>query len=125
MEQEIKIVENGQYKNINLKSKLHKGIKGLEDGNHIIVEKVYAEGREYQSPTLKDRNGDPLMSYSCRVVYLDNEVSFWLSAFEHETYQALGGEGDKLKITLNKEPFVNPKTGAEMILQKLSFEAVE
>ena len=36
VEQELEIVTNGQYKNINLKPRPLKGIKGLEDGNFIL-----------------------------------------------------------------------------------------
>jgi len=126
-EQKLEIKENGQYKNIELKSKLHKGIVGLDDGNYVIVEKVFTEGYEFISERLKDANGDPLKSYSCRVLYGEEntEVSFWLNAREHKIYAELGGIGDKVKIILHKETMINPKTGTEMLINKLSFEAFE
>lgn len=127
-EQKLEIIENEKngkvYKNLNLKSRLHKGIKGLDDGNYVIVEKQYAEGYEFVSPSLKDGKGNPVVSYSCRAFYGGEDVSFWLSEKEHEMYKEAGGVGDNVKILLNKEPYVNPKTGAEMMLQKLAF-AVE
>jgi len=114
-EQTLEIVQNGEYKNINLKPKLNKGIAGLNDGNFIVVEKVFAEGYEVESKFGK--------SYSCRAKYKGDEVSFWLNAKEHDVYKDLGGIGDSVKITLKKEAFVNPKTGVEMLIARLYFEA--
>jgi len=117
MEQEINIVENGQYKNINLKPKPMKGITGIDNGNYIIVEKVFAEGFENEGKFGK--------SYSCKVRYKDEECSFWLNEKEHAIYGPLGGVGDLIRISLNKESFVNPKTGVEMLYNKLTFALEE
>ena len=117
MEQDLNIVTNGQYKNINLKPRPMKGIKGLESDNYIIVEKVFPEGYENQ--------GKFGPSYSCKVLYKGEEVAFWLNEKEHNVYKDLGGQGDKVKITLKKEPYVNPKTGVEMLFNKLYFELVD
>jgi len=114
-EQELEVTQNGEYKNINLKPKLNKGIAGLNDGNFITVAKVFAEGYEVTS-----KFG---LSYSCRANYKGDEVSFWLNEKEHAVYKDIGGVDDSVKITLKKEPYVNPKTGMEMILNKLYFEA--
>lgn len=116
VEQDIVITESGGYSNIDLKPKPLKGIKGLDNGNYVIVEKVYAEGRAVDT-----KYG---ISYACKVKYKGTEVSFWLKDFEHEKYKTCGGIGDKVKITLSKEPFVNKKTGVEMLLNKLKFEKV-
>jgi hypothetical protein len=113
-EQVLEITQNGQYKNINLKPKLNKGIAGLKDSNYIIVTKTFAEGREVET-----KYG---ISYSCGVKYKGEDVSFWLNANEHEVYKSIGGIDDKVKITLYKEPFVNPKTGVEMLISRLKFE---
>jgi len=117
VEQELDIIENGQYKNINLKPKLNKGIAGLEKDNYVIVEKTFAEGREHVSQYGK--------SYSCGVSYRGEDVTFWLSEKEHIVYKELGGIGDRVKITLTKESFVNKKSGVEMLYNKLNFELVE
>lgn len=117
VEQTLEIVPNGQYKNINLKPKLNKGIPGLDNGNHIIVEKTnFAEGMAI--------NGKFGTSYSCRVTYRGEEVSFFLNEKEHQQYAQTGDVGDSVKITLTKEPFVNKKTGVEMLFNKLTFELV-
>jgi len=122
VKQELEILKNGQYSNLNLKPKLNKGLKGLDDGNHIIVEKVFAEGYEYISKTLKDYNDEPLKSYSCKVLYNGEEVTFWLNAKEHEVFKDIGGIGDNVKISLKKEPTVNKFTGVEMLINRLYFE---
>ena len=115
-EQKIEIVQNGDYKNIRLKPNIKKGFKGLENGNHIVVEKLYDESRELQ--------GKYGAFYSCGVKYMDNEVSFILNPKEHKKFDKVGEIGDKVKITLNKESFVHPKTGVEMLINRLSFEKV-
>ena len=115
MEQELEIAMNGEYKNLNLKPKPLKGIKGIEVGNHIVVEKSFAEGYEF--------NGKFGPSYSCKVNYKGEEVTFWLNKKEHDVYKDLGGVGDKVKISLNRESYVNSKTGLEVLYNKLHFEA--
>ncbi len=114
MEQTLEIKANGTFKNIELKPKLHKGIKGLDNGNHIIVEKIYKDGLE--------KDGQYGKYYIMKVLYKDQEVSFFLSEKEHAEFSKHGDVGDKIKISLNKEPFVNKKTGVESLLNKLIFE---
>lgn len=119
MEQELTITttvgkDGKEYKNINLKSKPLKNIKGLDDGNSVTVEKVFAKGYEIESTYGK--------IYSCKVKYKDDEVTFILNPKEHEVYESLGGIGDKVKITLHKKTIMNKKTGVEMIIPVLSFE---
>ena len=118
VEQELEITVNGQYNNINLKPKPLKGMKGLEDGNHIVVKKLFAEGFEVEpkNPTWKP-------SYSCKAEYLGKEVTFWLTQKEHDSYKVIGGVDDSVKITLKKEGRVNPKTGIESVYPILYFEA--
>ena len=128
-EQKIEITENGQYKNIGLRSNLKKGIKGIEDGNYIIVTKKFAEGKETRSMF------EGVKGYNILVEYEGQDVSFFLNNKfradgtqwfdEYDRFNACGGIGDKVKITLRKEPFVNQKTGIEMIKQVLEFEKVE
>jgi hypothetical protein len=114
MEQTLDIVENGQYKNLNLKPKPLKGIKGIEPENYVIVEKVFAEGYELDGKFGK--------SYSCKVQYKGEEVTFWLNEKEHDVYKEICGVGDPVKIFLRRESYMNPKTGLEVIYNKLFFE---
>ena len=114
-EQKLEIVENGQYNNLNLKTNFAKKIKGIEDGNYIIVTKCFAEGREWQ--------GKYGPSYSCKVTYDDTECSFWLNQKEHEVFMDCGGIDDKVKITLKKETYV--LNNEERTKQVLYFEKVE
>jgi hypothetical protein len=120
MEQKLnwvsKTVNGKEYNNLNLKSKPLKGIVGLDSGNFVIFTKKYAEGRSIVS-----QYGE---SFSCMVEYAGKEGTFFLKPREHKDYAACGGVGDKVKISLNKEPWTNPKTGVEMILSNLSFEKV-
>lgn len=113
---ETKGKEDKVYVNFNLKSKPLKGIQGIDPGNYIVVKKVFAEGKEF--------NGQFGKSYSCRVEHNGVEGSFWLNEKEHAKFKDCGGIGDNVKISLNKEPFVNKKTGVEMIISRLTFEKV-
>jgi hypothetical protein len=47
-----------------------------------------------------------------------------LNEKEHEAYKATGAEGDSVKITLTKVPFINKVSGIETLLQKLTFELI-
>ncbi len=124
-EQKLEIIENGQYKNLKLKSNTVKGIKGIDTDKYVMIEKVYAEGLKIESKIYKKFDGSPAISYSCAVLYEGEECSFFLNEKEHETYSITGGEGDKVKITLTKDIVPNKKTGAEMVVQNLHFELVE
>jgi len=116
-EQDLEIVENKGFKNLQLKPNVAKGIAGLEDGNFVIIEKTFAEGREVTMPTHT--------FYSCGARYKDTDISFILNPKEHEIYKNTGGVGDRVKITLKKEPYVNPMTGAEGIAKRVYFEVVD
>jgi hypothetical protein len=117
-EQKIEITTNEKgYKNINLKEKPLKGIKGIDDGNYIIVEKIFVEGKEFD-------NQYGSKSYSCKVKYSGEDVTFWLSNKEHDKYKTCGGEGDKVKIGLTEEKYINRKTGGKALRGVLSFELV-
>lgn len=117
---EIQTTEKG-YKNLNLKTKAKKGIKGLEDSQYVVVEKLFPTGYKVDT-SFKDKQGNPVYNYSCKAKYRDTEVSFFLNEKEHEVYQTLGGIGDKVKITAKDEIFVNPKNGIRSIITKLLFE---
>lgn len=133
MEQDLKIYENGQYKNIYPKTKYKRNgpklvldennkkiplYEGLDDGNHIVVEKTsFAEGKKIEKPTY--------VMYVCQVTYKGEDVSFVLYETEHAKYASAGDVGDKVRITLRKESVVNQKTGNEMMVERLYFDKVE
>lgn len=102
--------KNGnEYKNIVLKptkKQRQAGVEGLKPEHYIIVEKVFPEG--FENITVFD--GKENKSYSCKVKYGDDEVSFWLNERQHEAYKVLGGEGSQVKITAGLKE--NTKTGA-------------
>lgn len=123
-EQTLEVTTNGKgYKTINLKNKYgvennKKIIKvqGIDPDNYAIVTKKYLDGFEVDGKFGK--------SYSCKVEYAGEEVSFWLNAKEHEVYSTLGGVDDRIKISCKKETFLN-KSGLEVTYDKLFFEKVE
>jgi hypothetical protein len=127
MEQKLQTIENGQYKNINLKPKFNKVTKkkegGLDIGNYVIAEKLFAEGKAFEKTW--PGQAKPSTSYSCRAVIDGDEVSFWLNEREHKAYAPLGGVGDKVKITrVEDRVVVNPVNGAETPWPELKFEEV-
>jgi hypothetical protein len=117
----IKITEkkvgDKTYRNINLKD--------MEDKSSIIVTKRFAEGRKLVSPTLKNYKGDPVVSYSCVANYEGQDVAFFLSEKVHPDYAKVGGEGDKVKITMTEVKKENPKTKVKMLLPTYTFEKVD
>jgi hypothetical protein len=113
-EQQLKVVENGQYKNLYLKPSATKNQPGLEDGNHTFLVKKYVEGKE--------RDGKYGKWYSCMVVYDGVECGIMLSAKEHDAFKVVGGEGDKIKVSLNEEKRVNPISKMKMLVPTLKFE---
>lgn len=132
MEQELEIFENGNYKNIYPRTRYKRAggkvvidngkkvvaFQGLEDGNHIIVEKSgFAEGKKIERPEFT--------LYVCGVKYKDEMVSFALYENDHAKFASAGGVGDKVKISCKKELVVNLKTGVENMVDKLYFEKVE
>ena len=131
MEQKIELIQNGNYFNLPLKTKYKKNgkmlvlddngqkiikEKGLDDGNFIIVEKKYAEGRA--------NDGLYGTSYSCGVIYGEQECSFWLNEAEHDVYKNLGGQGDSVKISMRIETYTHRVLGVPMEKQVLIFESV-
>jgi len=121
MEQDMEILDIGQNKSIQLKPQPKKGLKGLEVDNYVIVEKLFEEGKRFEK-----QFGEKLaVSYLVGVKYKDTQVSFFIKQKEYEEYQKVAAVGDKVKVTLKKESFVNNKTGVEMLFNKLYFEKVE
>ena len=110
-------VANGQYLNFKPKDSLKVG-KGDEQGEHTIVTKVYAKGLE--------KEGNYGKYYMCAVKNDSGEqASLLLSPKSHKEFEALGGEGDKLKVWVEKIEIVNPKTKIEQLVPTIFFEKVE
>lgn len=129
-EAKLDFTENKGYKNLNLKTKFKRNGKvlefdendekivtaqGIPDGDYVIIEKVMVDGKAIPS-----RFGG--MNYTCKVKYNDEECSFFLTETEHSKFAAVGGIGDKVKITLKNE--LNKTTGVKD-MQILYFEKVE
>ena len=98
-EKTLKIVPNGEYKNIKLKEKLVVNVGGKDivtedfvlEGGYIDIVKTYATGKEMEGKYGK--------YYICNVTYNGEEAGFILSAREHEAYGVLGDEGSTIRIT--------------------------
>jgi hypothetical protein len=117
VEDNLEIIKNGQYNNLNLKSKPLKGIKGIGDGNYIIVTKLY------DNVMVKEGKYGPFSI--AQVKYKDLDCSMLLTSIEGQQFDACGPSGTRVKINLNKEIYINKMTGSESLAQRLSFEKVE
>lgn len=114
-----KNVKNGkEYLNLQLKPKWNAAAKAFKGGitpnNHIVVTKEYAEGKEIET-----KYGP---SFICNVKYGDAVASFFLSPREHDAYKSVGGQGDRVRISLTQEQGVNPKNGMPFLRNVLHFE---
>lgn len=123
MEQELEIKkmsikdkQGNDINNLTLKTRVVKAtgevLQGLKVGNHIIVEKIFAEGY---------KNDRGIYSfYSCKAKYKGVEVSFLLNEKEHESYKEAGGIGDKVKISLESYEYTyknEKKTANKLVFQ--------
>lgn len=127
VEQTLKIYESEKinaktgepYKNIYLKTKLNKMTntvyEGLTPGNHIIVQKIFAEDKEFP--------GNGYSSFACNVRYADHEVGFWLYDKDHEKWAACGGADDFVKI--EAETYTFTREGKQQQAIGLKFSLVE
>jgi len=110
----LPIVKRGNYKDIVLKTKYKRnGVvmelddedrpiviqQGIKKDNYIIVEKIDVEGYE--------KDGQYGKSYAWKVMYENEEVSFWLNGKsaekDNKSLIDCGGMGTKVKISLTKE----------------------
>jgi hypothetical protein len=121
----MEIKTNGDYKNVSLKNKykVEDGKKvitqqGINPGESAILEKIFAEGQE--------RDGKFGTFFSCKAkLETGDEVSFILNPKQHEAFRTCGGVGDKVRETVTKETFINPKNGNEGMYEALNFDLVE
>ena len=105
-EQKLNVKRQDGYSNIYLKD--------IEPDNYIIVEKVFPEGLE--------KEGKYGKYYIVKAKYNDEEVSFFLSSREHDTWKNLGGEGDLIKVTAFEET-IKVKSN-KMIVTRRKFDLV-
>ncbi len=115
VEQDVTIIKNGKYNNLFLKPSPSKGAPGMDNGNHVIVTKSFVDGKEFP--------GQYGPSFLCAVEYKGEKCSFFLNQKEHDVWKTLGGQGDKVKVTLTERTIMT-KTG-KRIVADLSFELVE
>ena len=135
-EQILEITENGEYKNIQVKTQYEwdknakqfkfdpeankiVNFQGVKPDHYIVVEKGdFAEGYPYE--------GKFGTSYSCRVNYSGEEVSFWLSTeWSHKAFAEAGDVNDKVKISCAMVEKLNKKLGVKVPVEVLTFEKVE
>ena len=127
----LQIQRNGQYNNLQVQTKYawdatkkqfivgpdrKKIVKfqGLNPGEHIVVEKTFATGREVGA----------YGGISCGALYNGEKVSFMLDKKYATTWNNLGGQGDKIKISCVTEMQFNARVGAEVPVEVLKFEKV-
>ena len=120
MEQDLEIIKNGEYKNINLKTRVDKSTgqvqQGLTKDNYIIVEKV-----DFDKSLKVDKGSYNL--YRCTALYKDEVVSFFLNRDdEGEAWDETGGLNEKVKITATSIPY--KYKGEEKTRLGLVFELV-
>jgi hypothetical protein len=113
MEQNIDIKKNTgkdgkEYNNLYLKE--------IEDGNYIVVEKIFLEGLKRAG-----KFGKPV--YSVGVKYKDELCSCWMNDKVYPDYQATGVVGDRIKISAKEEKVVL-KTGVKILVMRYTFEKV-
>jgi hypothetical protein len=123
---ELPIVTNGNYKNIDLRA--------MDNDEAIVVTKKYAELRRTEK--IGNKFNDTVKWYVCRAegTYNGEEVSFfinksnagdkYISETEYaDLYDACGGEGDKVKISCKKW-FAKDKKGKDVVAIQYFFEKV-
>jgi hypothetical protein len=124
---ELPIVTNGKYRNIDLKS--------MENEEAIIVTKKFAEVKRTEKVGSKF-NPDKKWTM-CQVVctYNGEEVGFFLNQTNTgdkyidqtvyaDLYDACGGEDDRVRITCKKW-FAKDKKGKDIVAVQYFFEKVE
>lgn len=126
---EVELIPNGDFYNINPK-------KQMKPGQYIEVVKTYTLPRiskDYHDHSLTDvdllgeSKYDPFGIAS--VSYDGVDCSFFLkgkkSNDEVKKFAETGGEGDKIRIIISTQSFVNDKTGLTISYPVMDFEKVE
>jgi len=110
--------EGNPYFRLDVKPKPMKGVKGLAEGEYIIVKKNFADAQKKSSPK---GFGDYFIT---TVGVGDKNVTLFMNLKEGEDYNQCGGLGDEIKLIMTKVGYTNPKTGAETMYPRISFEKV-
>jgi hypothetical protein len=123
----LSITEKNGYKNINLKEQIKVPIEvnGKQkettvfvlDGESIVIDKNFKDGKAVVSTKFKNPDGTPSVSYVCRGKYEGEHPSFFLTARQHDAYKVLGDKDSKIKITgtLITEPREYLNLGFELV----------
>jgi len=110
-EKKLSVTENGKYKNIDAYS--------LNNGEHFTATKKFAGARKIDMPAKGDRK--PYSFFSAGVTYDGTDVSFIIKKqAEADAFDACGGIGDTVKVSLTKEIYTDTK-GVDRVKKTLSF----
>lgn len=114
VEQKLDIIEKGSFKNIDLRK--------LDNGNHVIVEKLFLE---CMTKEFKNAQGQSYNFYPTRVKYGEEEVGMSFNKEEDAVaFNEVAGVGDKVKVNMTKEMYQDAK-GQDRVARKFFFEKVE
>lgn len=124
-ENTLEITENGKYKNID--------IKNLSNGDSVLFTKKYAKAYKGTS-TRKTGDKKEFDYFSCQGTYKGQEVAFFMPGTFYDgeytsseenanAYENTGGEGDTIKIIMEKG-LGKDKKGKDAVVMKLTFELV-
>ena len=88
----------------------------MEDGDSIEFEKIFIEGKAIESKfqPMKEVDGKKVVdtskpisySYSCKVKYSGEEVTFFLKEHDHKNFKACGEAGSKVRLDVKEEKYV-------------------
>lgn len=114
-ERKLEITTKKNYKNIDAYS--------MNNGDHFFAKKrTEALARQIDMPAVGENRAYSF--WSAMVTHENNDCSFIIKKKdEAAAYDACGGVGDTLKVTLTKEMYVDKK-GVDRVAKKLSFEKV-
>lgn len=122
-------LKESEYKGVTQYTIVDKSLKAMEDGDYIVVEKIFAESKGYPGKIAKkDKEGkdtdEKSLIFPCKVKYGDKEVTFWTYESgqpQYKDFAECGGAGDKIKITAHEKKYLDKK-GNKKILTTFTFE---
>jgi hypothetical protein len=111
---------------------IDKSLKAMEDGDYIIVEKIFAESKGYPGKiSKKDKDGkdtdEKSLIFPCKVKYDDKEVTLWTYEVGQPSYKDFsecGGAMDKIKITAHEKKYLDKKN-SKKIMTTFTFELID
>ena len=116
-ETEVRISDNGGYKNIYPKGKDSAMVDPMPFNSYIKIQKMYPNGIE--------KDGKYGKFYTIKVGYNDDEVGMILNPKEHESYLKAGEVGDEIKLIVRGEQYTKNVNGQSETKTKrvVSFES--